>query len=585
MKLLFYRGILTALFLSLVSLSSLAQNKRGTIDADYQPEVITLQTTGEFESFKVTVRGHDVMFTTQFSGDEMPFLDLVDTEGNILPDGLYTYEVIAAPVLGEDLREAMAMAKNDQQRARINAAAQERGTTKSGSFSILNGEFVMPGQREQSFSASKEFSRNNDNSTPAVDADAGRDVVYNDDVIVDGSLCVGFDCVNGESFGFDTIRLKENNLRIKFMDTSVGSFPSTDWQLTANDSASGGKNKFSIDDITGGRTPFTVEGNAPSHSLYVDDGGRLGLGTSIPVVDVHVVSGNTPTLRLEQNTSSGFAAQTWDVAGNETSFFIRDASNGSTLPFRIFPSAPNSALVIGNTGNVGIGGDNTPDAALDINAGDLLVNNGNITVNNTSGDPTITIEGVDANLAITDTTGSGSAIPMTLTNQGSVSFRMSNTGVGGVNWDIGNNASAGFFASDSSTGVREMTLDSSGNMEIQGMLTEMSSRFEKENFTPVDNQDVLDRLMTLPITTWNYIDTKGVEHLGVMAQDFHAAFGLGKSDCGLSTLDTTGVAMASIQALQANSQAKDAEIERLNKQLADQAARLEKLEALLLNNN
>ncbi len=40
------------------------------------------------------------------------------------------------------------------------------------------------------------------------------DQVILDDLIVDGSLFVGFDCFNGESFGFDTIRLKENNTRI-----------------------------------------------------------------------------------------------------------------------------------------------------------------------------------------------------------------------------------------------------------------------------------------------------------------------------------------------------------------------------------
>ena len=138
-----------------------------------------------------------------------------------------------------------------------------------------------------------------------------------DDLIVDGSMCVGLDCVNGESFGFDTIRLKENNLRIKFQDTSSSaSFPTNDWQLTANDSSNGGANKFSIDDIDGGRTPFTVEAGAPSHSLYVDDGGRIGLGTSTPVVEMHVVNGDSPTMRLEQNGSSGFTPQTWDVAGN-----------------------------------------------------------------------------------------------------------------------------------------------------------------------------------------------------------------------------------------------------------------------------
>ena len=140
---------------------------------------------------------------------------------------------------------------------------------------------------------------------------ARADQVILDDLIVDGSACIGQDCVNGESFGFDTIRIKENNLRIKAQDTSsTASFPSRDWQITFNDSSNGGQNKFSIDDIDGGRTPFTIEANAPSHSLYVDDGGRLGLGTSTPVVDVHIKSGNTPTTRLEQDGSSGFTPQT-----------------------------------------------------------------------------------------------------------------------------------------------------------------------------------------------------------------------------------------------------------------------------------
>ena len=153
------------------------------------------------------------------------------------------------------------------------------------------------------------------------------DFVINDDLIVDGSACVGFDCVDGESFGFDTIRVKENNLRIKFQDTSVAaSFPDNVWQLTANDSANGGANKFSIDDISGGRTPFTVEAGARSHSLYVDDGGRIGNRTSTPSTEIHTVDGDTPTLRLQQDGSSGFTPQTWDVAGNETSFFIRDVT-------------------------------------------------------------------------------------------------------------------------------------------------------------------------------------------------------------------------------------------------------------------
>ncbi|MEE2635198.1 hypothetical protein DD556_17620 [Phaeobacter sp. JL2872] len=208
---------------------------------------------------------------------------------------------------------------------------------------------------------------------------AQADQQFLDDVIVDGSLCVGQDCVNGENFGFDTIRLKENNLRIRAVDTSnSGSFPTRDWQITFNDSSNGGQDKFSIDDIDAGRTPFTIEASAPSHSLYVDDGGRIGLGTSTPVVEMHVVDGDSPTLRLEQDGSSGFTPQTWDVAGNETNFFVRDATNGSRIPFKIRPTAPTNALYIDTDGQIGFG-TASPSAALDLAiAGGLEINSGNI---------------------------------------------------------------------------------------------------------------------------------------------------------------------------------------------------------------
>ena len=185
---------------------------------------------------------------------------------------------------------------------------------------------------------------------------AAADQVIPDDLIVQGSLCVGLDCVNNESFGFDTIRLKENNTRIKFDDTSTSAgFPANDWQLTANDSASGGSSKFSIEDVTGAKIPFTITAGAATNSIFVDSGGRVGLRTSTPVLDVHIATSNTPGHRLEQNNSGGFSAQTWDIAGNEANFFVRDVTGGSLLPLRIRPGAPTSSLDISATGDVGIG--------------------------------------------------------------------------------------------------------------------------------------------------------------------------------------------------------------------------------------
>jgi hypothetical protein len=182
------------------------------------------------------------------------------------------------------------------------------------------------------------------------------DQVIADDLIVQGSLCVGMDCVNNESFDFDTIRLKENNLRIKFDDTSSGAgFAANDWQLTINDSTSGGANKFSIEDITGATIPFTVLAGAPTNSMFLDSTGRLGLRTGTPLLDLHLATGNTPAMRLEQTNGSGFTAQTWDIGANEANFFVRDLTGGSRLPFRIRPGAPTSSVDISASGNVGFG--------------------------------------------------------------------------------------------------------------------------------------------------------------------------------------------------------------------------------------
>jgi len=77
------------------------------------------------------------------------------------------------------------------------------------------------------------------------------EVVY-DDLIISSSLCVGVECVEGEDFGFDTIRLKDDNPQIRFFDTSsTSSFPSNDWLIGANDDTNAGLPRFFIKDVTG----------------------------------------------------------------------------------------------------------------------------------------------------------------------------------------------------------------------------------------------------------------------------------------------------------------------------------------------
>ena len=185
------------------------------------------------------------------------------------------------------------------------------------------------------------------------------DVVTPDDEIIQGSLCVGLDCVNNESFGFDTIRLKENNTRISFNDTSTGAgFPTNDWTIRANSSANGGGNFLAFvdrgtsengDEV--GTIVFEVDAGASANALRVSSNSKVGLRTATPVLDIHMNTSDTPAMRFEQNNSGGFTAQTWDVAGNEANFFVRDVTGGSRLPFRIRPGAPTSSIDISATGN------------------------------------------------------------------------------------------------------------------------------------------------------------------------------------------------------------------------------------------
>lgn len=313
---------------------------------------------------------------------------LTDQKGERLPDGQYTYELRVTPQISADVKETLAAARAKGNSDEVRRDLVKRGALAaqplvvSGGFAILNGSVVVPGAQEEGAGvASVEQPRV---SRPRVGAASTFrpnpntpmsgfrrhhavinpffDFVIADDLIVQGSACVGLDCVDGESFGFDTIRMKENNTRLQFDDTSTSAgFATNNWQIRANAQASGGGSFLAFVDqgATGnsetGTLVFQVDAGAPANSLRVSSGGNVGIGTATPVLDVHANTTDTPAIRLEQNNSGGFTAQTWDIGANEANFFVRDVTSGSRLPFRIRPGAPTSSIDISATGNVGIG--------------------------------------------------------------------------------------------------------------------------------------------------------------------------------------------------------------------------------------
>ncbi len=350
------------------------------------PSGVEWQPGVSYEKVTLTVSGPDgLILRREFAAGAALAFEPFGDDGKPLPDGAYTYEMSAAPVLDRETRRALTVARRNGDEAAI-AKLRAEGKlprtplVQSGSFSIDGGAIVAQDLREGQ--GGKPAGNRTKGLTPTI----AEDQVIPDDLIVQGSACVGLDCVNNENFGFDTIRLKENNLRIHFDDTSsqVG-FPANDWRLIANDSASGGSSKFSIEDSTSAKTPFTITAGAATNSIFADSTGRIGLRTSTPVLDLHINTSNTPAIRLEQNNSGGFTAQTWDIGANEANFFVRDVTGGSLLSFRIRPGAPTSSLDISSDGDVGVG-TASPDAKFhvfdDVNANVIgLIENPNTGLN------------------------------------------------------------------------------------------------------------------------------------------------------------------------------------------------------------
>jgi len=482
-----------------------------------------------------TVSGPDGFYLRQeHPSGAVPTLEPKDGAGNALPDGSYRYELRLSPAKADP-----PTVYDETQRGLAPSEGPGAPLVHSGSFSILNGGFVTQDVMEED--AGKDIEQ----------GVTLQDILHYDDVIITGSLCVGFDCANGESFGYDTTKLKENNLRFYFEDTSVGSFPTGDWRIAINDTTSGGASYFSIQDATAGRSVFTIEAGAPTNSLYVEDYGRVGLGTSIPYVELHIVDGDTPTVRLDQDGSSGWTAQRWDMAGNETNFFVRDVTNGSKLSFRIQPGTPSSTLCLKADGKVGIG-TWSPEGTMEI-----------------------------------ETTGAPALFIADRTDGAAVQFSAG--------------ASATFFGSRSNhkmhlivDRIEKMTIDTDGDVGIgttnpthklhlvgEGWASvgfvDGSSRETKENIVVLSADEALRAFRGMTPVRYNYKVDAAEERVGFIAEDVPELVATGDRK-GLSSMDIVAVLTRVVQ----QQQGTIGQLEGQNAELEARLAVLEELMATLL---
>ena len=326
-----------------------------------------------------------------------------------------------------------------------------------------------------------------------------------------------------------------------------------------------GAGEFSIYDLISGTTPVTILVGAADNSLFIDDSGNVGVGTSTP----GDTAGSRLTVGLNDLGDSSIFLPTPTAnfalvnSGDYVGFGDNDAVS---VPFGIDAGSDSSSLWVAPGGLVGVG-TNTPASKLhlqDENAAKLL------------------IENTDA--------ATGTKIMLNLVNDGGTRFDMTDNSTGN-NW-VFQNQFGTFDVTLAGTGTREFRFYPNGNLEISGTYLQSSSRAIKHDIHPVDQRSVLDKVVALPINQWSYNREEGVRHMGPMSEDFYASFGLGASDKGITTVDAGGVALAAIQGLKqekdaqvaelaALSEQKDARIEGLQAQLREQEDRMLQLELAL----
>jgi trimeric autotransporter adhesin len=244
------------------------------------------------------------------------------------------------------------------------------------------------------------------------------------------------------------------------------------------------------------------------------------------------------------NTANGYEALYHNTTGGD------NTANG----FRVLYSntTGNSNTAIGN----GAGTTNTTGSNLTL-IGNLV----NVSSNNLTNSTAI---GYNASVAISN------------------AMMFGNSSV--TEWGLGRtNVSTGVFQVGSN-----VTNGNAAYLTAGGVWTNTSDVNLKENFTELNDDEMLQKISSLNVTQWNYKNTPVPEiHIGPMAQDFKKLFGLGVAgdDKAIGTIDISGVAIAGVKGLIK----KNAELEKSMQQqqaiIQNQQKQIDELKALAKRSN
>jgi hypothetical protein len=266
---------------------------------------------------------------------------------------------------------------------------------------------------------------------------------------------------------------------------------------------------------------------------------------------IECTSPNTPNCQILIDPQGG---GNYRIDADVDGIGIGDGLGG--LPFVILNNAPGASLVIDSSGNLSSGAPNQP--------GSLRIRRNNGT----------------AKLMLQETNGTVATRRLVeLRNNGPIAFAMINTNQADE-WRLAAQTT-GFRITNAASPGPDFEVLKNGDAVLRGTLTEGSDVNVKSDIEALDGNLVLAKLDALPVTEWSYRwESPSVRHIGPMAQDFHAAFGLGNDETKISPRDMAGVTMAAVKALRSELVERDAEIAAQREQISALQARVGELDRL-----
>jgi hypothetical protein len=305
----------------------------------------------------------------------------------------------------------------------------------------------------------------------------------------------------------------------------------------------------------------------------------------------------------DANTATGRQALRNNTTGSDNTATghqaLRNNTTGDANTAVGFAALFSNSSGIGNTASgVGALAANTTGNNNTANGLDALASNATGESNTASG-----LQALQNNSAGSSNTATGLAALRSNT----IGLNNTAVGVGALldNIDGSNNTAVGFEANvllnnlTNATAIgngavvtasNKIRLGNSAVTVIEGQVafTASSDANQKENFRPVDGEEVLRKLRGFGLTSWNYIghDPAQFRHYGPMAQDFFAAFGhdtIGTigTPTTINSGDIAGILMIAAQALEQRTAELGKETDSLRAENAELKSRLDAMEQLV----